>query len=55
MVGIEDKEELRESNEIVASFQDHPDALLLAAVLAALTGIVTRVVRMIRKRRQRGT
>lgn len=52
---ISDRTEAAERGEMVRGFQDHPDALLLAWVLAVLTGVATRVVRMIRRRRQART
>ena len=50
---VRDKAESRERTEMTLAFQDHPDALLLAGLLAALTAMGTKVVRMIRRRHDR--
>lgn len=52
---ISDRTEAAERSEMVRGFQDHPDALLLAGALAVLTGVVTRVVRLIRRKREART
>lgn len=50
---LSDRIETAERVELVRGFQDHPDALVLAGVLAVLSGLATRVVRLIRRRRAR--
>ncbi|WP_157557802.1 hypothetical protein [Intrasporangium oryzae] len=48
---VRDTVEAPERTETISAFQDHPDALLLAGALAALTALAMKVVRMVRRRR----
>lgn len=50
---VRDTVEAPERPETISAFQDHPDPLLLAGVLAALTALGLKVVRMVRRRRDR--